>query len=437
MAIPQNILQNVITYQKAELAWMLNSFVAIHKSNKKFENFNSRTANLGDTVSFDLAPRFINYNGLVTTNQPSQQRTQTLACSQATNISSGYSDQQFIFNVEEYLDRFGESAAKTIGTAVESDILANITSSVAINNPQDPNFGQLNYNSGPYRFYGDGRTAINSFGQLAQIVANFNDYGAAMAMPMAILPLADIPAIVNSGLNQFALNRNNELAIEWQLGRFSQTDWYTSNLLPIHIAGNVGQNKTTGDNILTVVSTNDPTGANITQITFSGATDNDDDAIFYSDMFEFIDGVANQPNLRFLTFIGNRVSQQPVQFRSTAQAGATNGGQVTVNIYPPLCAVAGQNQNINNNIAAGMKVQVMDSHRAGVLHSGNQFYLAMPQLPDVSPFESVRTMDPDSGCSIRHYWGSQLGQNVRQYTRDCIWGSTLVPENSMRILFPL
>ena len=32
---------------------------------------------------------------------------------------------------------------------------------------------------------------------------------------------------------------------------------------------------------------------------------------------------------------------------------------------------------------------------------------------------------------------SQFGLNNRAYVRDCIWGSTLVAENSLRYCFPL
>jgi hypothetical protein len=84
-----------------------------------------------------------------------------------------------------------------------------------------------------------------------------------------------------------------------------------------------------------------------------------------------------------------------------------------------------------------MKVTPVPSHRAGILMSGDQFYLAMPRLPDESPFTTVTSVDEDSGASIRHYFGSQFGLNNRAYVRDCIWGSTLVAENSLRYCFPL
>ena len=439
--LPVNTLQQVQTYQKAELAWLLNSFCMISQSNKKFKNFNDLTANLGDTVTFDTTPRYNSYAGLVITEQPSVQRVQSLICSQAANVSAAYTDQQFIFNVRDYMDRFGMAAMKELGSLVESDILRNFISGVQINDPQNAGFGSNLVHSGPYRFYGDGVTPINSYTQLAQAVANFNDYGAATHKMQGYLPVASIPAIIGTGLNQFAMTRNNEIANSWELGRFSNTDWYESNLLPTHVSGTIGD-AASPNNIMTVVSTNDATGVNVTAITFTEPTSGTDaNAIKAGDLFQFNDGVSGKPNMRFLTFIGHRVSQQPVQFRAIADA-ATVAGVVTVQIetingFGLGWNATNANYNLNNAIQAGMTVTPLPSHRAGCLMSGDQFYLAMPRLPDESPFTTVNMTDADSGASIRHYFGSQFGQNNRAYVRDCIWGSTLVSENAMRLVFPI
>lgn len=440
MATPTNVLQTVQTYQKAELAWLLNSFCGISLSNKKFKNFNDLTANLGDTVTFDTTPRYISYAGLQITEQPSVQRVQSLVCSQAANVSAAYTDQQFIFNARDYMDRFGMAAVKELGSLIESDILKNFVSGVINNDPQSATFGAAQTQSGPFRFYGDGVTPINSFTQLAQSVANFEDFGASTHKMVGILPVANIPAIVGTGLNQFAMRRNDELAVKWELGDFSNTSWYESNLLPIQVAGTIG-NTAAPNNVMTVVSTNDPTGANVTQITFTEPTGGTDaNAIKAGDLFQFNDGVSGLPNMRFLTFYGHRPCSQPVQFRAIADA-ATVAGQVTVALQTinsvGLVWTQNQNQNLNNAIQAGMKVTPVPSHKAGCLMSGDQFYLAMPRLPDESPFTTSNMTDPDSGASIRHYFGSQFGQNNRAYVRDCVWGATLVSENSMRYIFPL
>lgn len=440
MSVPNNVLRNVQTYQRTDLAWMLNEFVGISSANKKFKDFDKLTANLGDTVTFELAPRFITVNGLVITQQPTTQRVQTLSCTQAANVATGYTDQQFIFNAEEYIAEFGMAGAKELGTRIESDILRNIVSGVRVSDPQNSNFGTLQTNSGPYRFFGDGVTQINSYTQLAQAVANFEDYGAAKANLMGILPSVSIPAIVGTGLNQFALKRNDMAADKWMIGEFGGCEWARSNLLPVHTSGTIG-NAGNPNNIMTVVSTNDPSGVNVTAITFTEPrAASEVGAIKAGDLLQFNDGVAGFENMRFLTFIGHNPTAQPVQFRATADATSV-AGAVTVSIATSqgigLVWAQNESQNLNQTIQAGMKVTVIPSHRAGVIWSGNPFYLAMPRLPDQSPFVTANEIDPDSGASIRHYMGVQFGQNVRNYVRDSIWGSTLVSENSMRLIFPL
>lgn len=443
MSTPTNILQNVQLFIKSELAWLSNSFWGIENANKSLKEFEKRPGNLGDVITFDTTPRFISYDGLVITQQPSVQRLQSLICSQAKNVSSGYSDEQFIFNVKEYMERFGMSAAEELGTAIESDILLNIVSGVVGNNPNSPEYNQPQVNSGPFRFYGDGNTPINSYTQLAQAWANFTAFGASSFKKRGVIPVDAVPAIVGTGLNQFALERNNKISTSWELGRYAgmDVDWSSSNLLPIHVSGLIG-NATAPNNVMTVVSTNDPTGVNVTQITFTEPTGSTAaNAVVAGDLFQFNDGVVGQPNMRFLTFIGHKTTRQPVQFRAIANASTVAGSitvQVqTINSVGLVWNPISQNKNLNNPIAVGMTVTPLPSHQAGWMDSGNSFYLAMPELPDQSPFETVHFRDKDSGASLRHYWGVQFGMDNRAYVRDGVWGSTLIAENSSRMIFPL
>lgn len=435
--IPTNILQNVQTYQKAELARLLNSFCAISLTNKKFKDFNNKVANLGDTVTFDMPPRYLTMGGLVINNQPSVQRVMSLSCVQAANVSGSYTDQQFIFNVRDYMKEFGDSAMAELGSKIEKDILTCINGTQRVIDPGNANYGQLvNTTSGGYRFYGNGTTAINSFNQLADALAKFRTFGAAPHNTRAIIPMSVVPSIVGSGLNQFAIQRNNEMAESWELGPFSSCDWYESNMLPMQIAGDIG-NAGAPNNVMTVVSTNDPTGQNVTQITFTEPTGGTDaNAINAGDMAQFNDGVPGFQNIRFLTFTGHFLTNLPVQFRMTNDA-ASLAGTVTVNVYPPLVWATNQNQNVSQPIVAGMQVTVQPSGQLGVIYSGDQFYLAMPELPNEEPYSTVKMIDPESGASIRHYWGSLFGQNVRSYVRDAIWGSVMVPDNAMILWFPL
>lgn len=416
MTVPANFLQQVQTYQMAQLAFLGNYGAFIHESNKKFQNFENLTANLGDTVTYELTPRFVSQQGLVVNYQPTQQRVQTLICDQGFNTSYSYTNQQFIFNVEDYMMRVGKAAIHELATEVESNV------------------AQL-AETAPYRFYGNGINQIDSFGQLAQMLAFFRNYGAPKDTLKVFISDMVEPLIVNTGLNQFTLDRNNELANSWEVGAWNGVEYFRSNLLPIHYAGTVGN---TPNLELTVVSTNDPTGNNITQITVSGAAVSDANAIKKYDSLQLVDNVSGFPNMRYLTFIGHKPSSNPVQLQVTADAASDSSGNIVLNISPALCATVGNaNQNIQFNVVAGMKISVLPDHRCGLVVSGNAMMLAMPKLPDQRPYDTATSTDPETGASLRLTYGAVLGQNQLCWVNDVIWGTSLAGEYCMKMVTPV
>ena len=412
--MPNNLI-NVQTYQMAGLGFLLNEYPFVANANKKFLNFQNYTGQLGDTVLFEKPPRMTTRNSLVIAFESADQRFQSLTVNKEVSSAVQFTGQQMVFNdLEDYMERFGKAQIKEIGTQIESDV-ATLCETV------------------PYRFYGDGVTQINSFGQLAQAKAQFEEFGCDKDNFEGFLNNLSIPGIVNSGLGQFALDRNNELARKWQIGEFEDTMWYRSNLLPLHVAGTEGAAGTT----LTVVSVVTNVDGGVTSITFSGTTAaNDPNSVKAYDRFQFQDGVAGQPNLRFLTWIGHKPTGLPVQFKATADAGSTAGSQVTVTIDPPLQAAAGKEQNVNNPIVAGMQVKALPNHRCGLFQSGKPLFFAMPQLPDQSPFPTANAYDDDTGTSLRLYTGAIFGQNQQGMVHDAIWGKQGVAENMMTIVFP-
>lgn len=419
MAAPVNILQSVATYNESNLALLLNSYCFISTANKKFERFNDDIPkNLGSTVTFDKSPRMTTTNSLVASFQPLVQRVQPLVVDQQISTSYEYNSQQFIFQVRDYMNVFGKSAVAEIGSKIEQNVA-------------------LNAETHTFRYYGDGVTPISTYLQLAQALAQFRNFGAAQSDTKGFLSDLTFPAIINSGLNQFTLDRGNKESMSWEIGDFSKCEWYQSNLLPVHVSGNVGNLH----QVLTVVSTGLDAFGNVNSITFSGASASDASSVFANDSFTFNDGVAGQPNMRFLTFIGGNVSGAPVQFRAVAAAASTAGSQVTVSIYPPLSATVGQGQGdaiyMNNPIVPGMQVSSLPSHRCGLIYSGNPLFLAMPKLQNQEPFPTSVVQDPESGASLRQYWGTLFGQNLQGMIHDCIWGSTLVDEYAMKVALPL
>ncbi len=415
MAVPTNLLQNVQTYNLSELAFLQNMGAFIGTSNTRFKNFQNISANLGDTVGFDLPPRMTTTKSLVAAFQPADQRVHTLTVNKQLSTSIAVTAQQFLFNVHDYMDKFGMAAVREIGTQIEADV-----ASVCV--------------SGTYRFFGDGVTPINSVNQLAQALANNREYGVASGATKGYLANVAIPGITGTALNQFVPSRNDKLANSWELGSFGGCEWYTSNLLPLHIAGTEGQSGST----LTVVScTYNGPGGSIDSITFSG-TDNASDvnSIKQYDKFQFQDGVSGKTNVRFLSFTGHVPTSARVQFHATADAASTAGSQVTVFINPPLQAIQSNIQNITTAIVPGMQVKVLPSHRAGMITSGNPLFLAMPQLPDMDPFATGNAVDPTTGVSLRTYYGNAFGQNQFGLVHDAIYGYSLPSDYAMAIIFP-
>lgn len=431
---PSNILQQVQTYQRSSLGLLLNLCCHIATANTKFKDFDKIQANLGSTVTFDLPPRFTTTASLVASFEPAVQRVLQLVCDQANNTSFAVTAQQRIFNLEkgeeDYMRVFGKSAIAELANFVEANIAQNWDSTVT--SQLD---GSVNTFSGPYRFFGDGSTALTSYQQLAQSVMLFKNYGAVAEGMKIYLPDSVVPAIVGNGLNQFVPNRNDDIAMSWEIGDFGtpRVMYYQSNLMPIHVSGNSG----VAGNVFTVVSTNDPTGQNVTQITVTtNGTATDANAVFAGDVFQFQDGVANQPNMRYLTFIGHKQSANAVQFRALQNAGSTSS-TITLNIFPALNWAGGANQNLNNPIAAGMKILTFPSHRCGGILGGDALFMAMPQLPEQSPYDTANEYDPETGASLRLTYGSLFGQNQTGMIYDETHGSVIVPEYSMRYLIPL
>lgn len=431
---PNNILQQVQTYQRSSLGLLLNLCCHISTANTRFKDFEKMTANLGSTVTFDLPPRFRTAAGLVWSTQAANQRVLQLTADQSNNTSWSVTAQQRVFNLEngeeDYMRVFGKSAMAELANYVETNVALNWISGVV-----SQLTSTTNTFSGPFRFFGDGSTPITSYQQLAQANMLFKNFGAVAEGMKVYLPDTVIPAIVGNGLNQFAPNRNDDIAQSWEVGDFGtpQVKYYQSNLMPIHVSGNTGVLAQT----LTVVSTNDPTGQNVTQITVSGASNSDANAVFQGDAFQFKDGVSGQPNMRYLTFVGHSPSANPVQFMATASAASNSSGVVTISLNNPLNWAGGQNQNLNNPIAAGMQLLTFPSHRAGGIMGNDAMFIAMPQLPPEDPFATANEYDPETGASIRLGYGSILGQNQTRMGYDEVHGSVFVPEYCLRYMVPL
>jgi hypothetical protein len=438
-----NILEQVQTYQRSSLGYLQNLCCLVSTANTKFKDFEKVQANLGSSITFDTPPRASTAAGLVASWQPAVQLVQTLTCDQAFNSSFTVTAQQRIFNLEkgedEYIEIFGKSFLTELANSVEINLALNAISAVPVMtvNAQGQSVptGALHTESGPFRYFGDGYTQLTSYNQLATMIMLFKNYGSVSHGIKVYLPDTVYPAVVGTGLNQFSPERNNEIAMSWEIGEFGtpRVKYYQSNLLPIQNAGDCGNL----NQVLTLVSVNDPTGGNVTQLTFSGASASDMNAIKSGDLFQFNDGVSGFGNMRYLTYIGHTPSSNKVQMRALADAASNSSGVVTININPPLNWSGGQNQNLNRALQPGMQVSVLPSHKAGLVVGGDAFYIAMPQLPDQEPFATGNEYDAETGVSLRMTYGSIFGANQKGIIYDETHGSLVVDIYSMRVIVPL
>ncbi len=445
MTTPNNTLQIVNTFNMANIGYLQNMFVVPGLWNKEFIDFNTKiVSNLGSSVTFSLQVRGAVANTLVANFQGIVQRPMTLTCDNAFSYAYDITEQERIFNLEkpafEYMKLVGESATMNLGSSIESNALLDITGTrpvmTQVGNQTVPT-GALHTEAGPVTFFGDGITDLTSYQQIEQAYQNFAATGIDNET-WVVLPNIKVPPIINSGLAQFAVNRNNQIADSWEIMKVGTVKYVRSNLIQPHISGNVGNAAGSGST-LTVVSTNDPTGANITQITFSGATASDANAILPGDIFGYVvQSSYSTPYRR--TFYGNVPTTQIAQNRVASATAADGSGNVTVTLAMPFQSsgiVNGTVQSITQNIVAGMKFKFVPTHLPALMCTGRAAYLAMPRLRDQAPYQTSVVTDKKSGLSMRMYNGAQFGQNLYGWVNDCVSGSTIIPEYSQRLVFTI
>jgi len=410
--VPENVLYAVQTYHDASLASLQNQCCFLDQANKKLRDFEQFPANLGTTIQIERPFRARTVDSLVAQFAPVSMLYDSLTIDTAISTSFAFDTTQFVYTTEQYIEKFGEAAISEIGATIERNLAKHAITDT-------------------YRFYNESLDEINSYGQLAQALALFRNFGTTGKVK-GFLPDVWQPGIVTSGLTEFALKRNEKISNDWYVGTFSNCDWFNSNQIWTHEAGTIGNEGT----VLTVVSTDDPTGANITQIVCTSAgSSSDSDAIHENDSLYFID-VSGEAKLRALQWTGHGLSSSKVQMRATS-ASATSGGTITLNIYPALCSQKNPNQNINMNIVSGMQIKAVGTHMAGLIYCADAFYLAMPNLPDQMPFPTSNKVDKETGAAIRLTYGCKYGEDFRGLVYDGITGAKLISEYGMKLCFPI
>ena len=410
-----NVLESVATLQEDALALFQNRNCFVQTANTKFVDFEKTIGNLGKEINLELPFRFITTPSLVSEIQPLKQRYAKLIADKDGTVDYAMSAEEMIYHFDRNRERIGKSAIAELSAYVEKDVASRI----------------LDFT---YRFYGDGKTTFSGLEDLEKMLIFYREVGSPSPSLNCYASDMHLLKARSNMMNQFAPIRNDKLARRYEIGEYNYTKFYRSNMLPIHEAGSVGQKGT----VLTVEGTNDASGKAITQLQLSGEIEADSLAFKKNDLIQFQDNIPSVANVRFLTNVGHAPSNCPVQCRVISDTKASKEGSITINIDPILCADnTDSNWNITSNIVKGMKIQTAPSHRAGLLIGGDAFYIAMPKLPAESPNDSVSKYDPDTGVSIRVTYGTTAGSNVFGFHYGALWGTLMVPDYSMRILFPV
>lgn len=419
MALSDNVLVAVETYVDAGLPMLNNIAPIIGLSNKKFQNFNETVYNnRGTTVTFKVVPQFVAYPTLDFESsgfQGVQEQLISLTINDPWGIPIAFTNNQLIASVENDLERFAKSTIAELGSKIEASVSRN----VILNNT--------------YRAYGTGTQSLTSIQDYVLATANLRDTGTATFDSRIIAPNIEIVQVVNTMLNQFVPTRNDTVGNSWSLGTYNGTEFYTSNLLPIQIAGTCGDNQ----DVLTLTAV-DPTG---TLLTFTGVTDNTN-CLRAGDIITLdYPGNATPVGLFYLTYFGHIQSSQKVQVLVTETVSGTTG-TVTVEVFPalisdPLDPLSNINLDLTD-LYGTLKAQSTPSHRAGLLYTGDSLFLAMPRLADTDPWKGLTKTDQVTGASVRCYYG-KVGMTKDQYgfIFDSINGSTIDPRYAMRLVYPL
>jgi hypothetical protein len=417
-----NFLVQVATLQKAMLGDYQFYGPICNQANKMYDNFQEKPGQLGMTIQLKSPYQFQGQRTLDITDfgaiidQPFP-----LTVSLPLSVPIAYDVEQAIYNLtaEQFMEDFGNNAAGEFGAMAEgncADAIPDVT----------------------YRAYGDGITPVNSYDMLADAVEKFIDVGVSRNRIQGFLLNTSVPSIIAQGNNQFTLDRNNSTSASWELGKFSNAQWFKSNMLPVHDAGDVGVTQATVQVVsLTTTTTN---GVSQTTLVLGGYTASVTDAIKENDIII----IGYNQGYRFVGRTGHRPTSQRFSVRATADADSDGDGEITIVVKPGIIwDTTDPLQNLNKAIdgaaiSDGVDVTVIQSHRCGLISANKSFYSAMPALPNPRPYDGKTGYDKITGASCR-FWGGQRGVGVNSigWLLDGIQGVTGEINNNMRICYPL
>lgn len=420
-------------------------------SNWKFEGYQNWPAQRGPTINFKKPSKARTYREYPTQStpiDPIEERIQPLTVNLVTTTSFAFEPlESTFFDYKQIAQQHLRTCALAIGTDAAMDVNKIIESST-------------------YRFYSPGIsytsstpviTRLGSTGSYMDMMAEFRSYGFVPDKAVFLCDFKTSSALCNQALTLFTVNRNDSVVKSWELPMLNNTSLYQTNILQPHISGAIGDAVSSGNPVLLQVQTvTTQSDGGVSQITFQPVTGNfpvSTTGAKANDVFQFVD-VSGAPKVRFLTFNSFVGTDLPVQCRVTQDAAST-ATAITLNFSPALYfndgSVSGYDRlkdNITAKIVAGMQVQIMPSHRVGLVMSGQPIYIAAPKIPttanlfvqqgvNINYNMSANSMDQETGVSILLQAGTRFPSTTMEWFATMQYGVTAIPEQMMRVLLPL
>lgn len=436
MVVPANNFVDVAAYSMAGMKFLDNYRPAIKYANKKFKDFQRVPGNRGIVTTWELTPKVVFVPGtlVVAAFDSTDQRIHTHTNNEKGYVAHAIDAEEEIYNdAYDYMKRIGRAAMIGIGDAVEANIVNRFLET--------------------YRFFELDDNSLLTYRNLAAAISVFDNYGT-QRDPDQYMFVPDIlmPSFIDNGLNQFATSRNNDIANTWEVGDITGTKVLSAQILPEHVAG-AGPNLVAPDT-LTLITVSLDGGT----LTFGGASidTSGTPGVFYfnkGDVFEFKLDTVNGP-LKYLFFNNgsnsNLVSANNVQCVVDADTDSDGAGVVIVTINNN--ATGGRNPLIfdpgvskENNLSralvtgapgTGDEIRVIGNHRVGLICNSQALFASLPRLPNEGPYmSSFNDPDPSSGISVRLTYGAKPFEDFKGFVWSVYFGTSIVPENAMRLIF--
>jgi hypothetical protein len=471
-----NIKVKVESYNLSGLALLTNYLKVTKLANGKYKNYTALTGSgqRGDNILMRIPTKIKIQDGLTfdLTAAPNsndsadiEERFWSLTVggsdlngkSQKKHCKVAFDDSEMAEYGSDQLLENGKPQLKALASKIDLEVAQNLVMGAALfEGDIDANVSKSNSTAVKFR----------------ESVVRARNYGGQDEMTALISDVASAN-IASSTAQEFTPIRNNKVLADLNLLAFDgdeNTAVMKYQRLPNWISGTGANNvinTTTGitvdavaDSTFNIGSISQPNYPS-TDITLDGLTNGE--SIRIGDLIEIgrlsgsgttnlgkvklLNLVDNEPTIKFpqgrVVAIDPAYAQDDPATNNTKKMGVVAAGKVKFTIINAWLFNATNTQSNMNTISRaivtgvnGDKVQIVKDHKRGIIFYRTAFFFACPKLPERTPFPTGTKIDPDTGISLRTYYGA-IFQSAKSYmVSDTEFGTTLVAEYGTALILP-